>query len=970
MVWFGSHLALAVALAGGAPAPDRAVQDFVVPAGAGLPEALRDVALATGRNLVVSADLVRGRRAPALKGEFTADEAIRRLLEGTGLRVRLVDGAFVIDQPASAVLPGGGRASDIVVTGTRIRGRGPTGSLVTSIGRDDINRSGYATTQQLIQTLPQNFGQGPNEPTGNLSARDNTNNAAAGSAINLRGLGAASTRVLFNSNRLALGGYTGAFTDISLIPSSLVERIEVLPDGASAIYGSDAVAGVVNIIPRTRFEGFETRLRFGTADGDREEYQGSALAGFGWARGRAVLAYEYLRTERLRAADRAYATEDLRPFAGPDQRQPFASPGTIQAGGRFFGIPAGQGGKALTAAQLIPDQINLADQWGLVDLLPRQSRHSAFLLVEQEVSDRLTLFAEGLFAHRRFAKAIYPAENLSPRVVTPLNPFYVDPLGTGEPVAVFYSFQRDLGPELDRGYARSLAGSAGLRLDVGSWQAELRGSASQQRERSDRVNLVNRARLDAALADTDPTTAYNLFGDGPSTNPTTIDRVRGQLSLGYRFSLSSVTLKADGPLLTLPAGEVRLAMGGELRRERFTVPFVFDDTAGLVPDRTPIPGLPPARNIRAGYAELALPVTAPEMDVPLLHRLDISAAVRIEDYSDFGTTTNPRLGARWQPLAGLVLRGTYGTSFRAPGFDNLRSGPGAQAVFSFNLPDPSAPGGRTQTILLRGNKPGLGPETAKTWTLGADLQPAFLRGFRLSATLYDIRYRNRIAAPSDLFSFLAQPAIYAGITTRNPDPAVVAAYFADPAFLNFSGATPASIGAIVDGRTQNLSSVHQRGLDLSAHYEARAIGGDLSLDANATIIDRIDQAITPDAPTVDIVGTIGAPVRSRVRGSVIWARDELTLGGFINRTAGYENNAVAPAQKVASWTTVDLTIGYDFGDRSGLLNRVRVQLAATNVFDRPPPYVQFSNGLFGLGYNPEASDPLGRVVSLQLVKNW
>lgn len=970
MAWLGSHVVLAAALAGGAPAPESAVRNFDVPAGASLPEALRDVALATGRNLVVSADLVRGRRAPALKGEFSADEAIRRLLEGTGLRVRLVDGAFVIDQPAPAVLSDGAKASDIVVTGTRIRGRGPTGSLVTSIGRDDIDRSGYATTQQLIQTLPQNFGQGPNEATGNLSARDNANNAAAGSAINLRGLGAASTLVLFNGNRLALGGYTGAFTDISLIPSSLVERIEVLPDGASAIYGSDAVAGVVNIIPRTRFEGFETRLRFGTADGDREEYQGSALAGFGWARGRAVLAYEYLRTERLRAADRVYATEDLRPFAGPDQRQPFASPGTIQAGDRFFGIPAGQDGRALTAAQLIPDQINLADQWRLVDLLPRQNRHSAFLVVEQEVSDRLTIFAEGLFAHRRFAKAIYPAENLSPRVVTPLNPFYVDPVGTGEPVAVFYSFQRDLGPEMDRGYAQSLAGSAGLRLDVGRWQAELRGSASQQRERSDRVNLVNRARLAGALADTDPATAYNLFGDGPSTNAATIDQVRGQLSLGYRFSLSSLTLKADGPLLTLPAGEARLALGGELRRERFTVPFVFDDTAGLLPDRTPIPGLPPTRHIRAGYGELALPVTAPGMEFPLLHRLDLSAAVRIEDYSDFGTTTNPRLGARWEPLSGLVLRGTYGTSFRAPGFDNLRSGPGAQAVFSFNLPDPSAPGGRTQTILLRGNKPGLGPETAKTWTVGADLQPAFLRGSRLSATLYEIRYRNRIAAPSDLFSFLAQPAVYAGITTRNPDPAVVAAYFADPAFLNFSGATPASIGAIVDGRTQNLSSVHQRGLDLSAHYEARAFGGALSLDANATIIDRIDQAITPDAPTVDIVGTIGAPVRSRVRGSVVWAKDGLTLGGFINRTAGYENNAVTPAQKVASWTTVDLNIGYDFGDQSGPLNQVRVQLAATNVFDRAPPYVQFSNGLFGLGYNPEASDPLGRVVSLQLVKSW
>lgn len=965
-----SSIAVACALVMGAPAHAADQQQYDIKAGQPLGEALRSVALTGGRNFVVSSDLIRGRIAPELKGNFTAESAFERLLSGSGLRARLVGDAYVIvpaDQKDSTDRAEG---SDIVVTGTRIRGAGPTGSIVTTIGRSEIDRSGYGSTPQLIQALPQNFGAAPSDATGNLSARDTPNNSAAGSAVNLRGLGSSSTLVLFNGNRLALGGYTGAFTDISLIPASVIERIEVLPDGASAIYGSDAVAGVVNIIPRTLFDGLETRIRLGTADGDRSEVQAGIAGGLSWSGGQAVLAYEFSYNERLRARDRAFATEDLRPFGGPDQRQPFASPGTILAGGRFFAIPPGQNGRGLLANQLIPDQTNFENQWRFVDLLPEQTRHSVYLSVEQKLSDRLTLFGEGLFAYRRFSRAIYPAENLSPRTVTSTNPFYVDPIGTGDPVQVYYSFQRDLGPEMDRGYAQSLGGTAGLRLDAGPWAVELRGSASQQRERTNRVNYVNRPRLAAALADPNPATAYNLFGDGPSTNPATIDQVRGRLSLGYRFSLLSASLKADGPLLALPAGDLRLAVGGEFRREHFVVPYIFDDTTTLLPDRTPVPGLPPARDIRAAYGELAAPVIAPDMSVPLIHRLDLSLALRVEDYSDFGTTTNPKFGARWEVVPGLSLRGTYGTSFRAPSFDSLRQGPNAHFVFVFALPDPSAPGGRTQTIILRGNKPGIGPETAKTWTVGADLEPGFLPGLRLSATLYDIRYRNRIASPTDLFSFLAQPDIYGGITTRNPSAAEVAAYFADPNFLNFTGASQASIGAIVDGRTQNLSSVHQGGLDLQGHYERPAFGGQLSIDANATIIDRIDQSITAGAPSVDVVGTIGSPVRSRARGSLAWARDGFSIGAFANRTAGYRNNTITPAQKVGSWTTVDFNLGYSFAETSGPFRNLRVQLTATNVFDRDPPYVQYTNGLYGLGYNPENSDPLGRVVAIQLVKKW
>ncbi|AQR75085.1 TonB-dependent receptor plug domain-containing protein [Sphingomonas sp. LM7] len=252
--------------------------------------AITQVALRSGTQIIVADDLVRGRRAPALRGHYSVDAALAALLGGTGLRAVMVGSTLVIrrsDAPDQDAEGG-----DIIVTGTRIRGRGPVGSAVITIDRKAIDQSGYATVQQLVQSIPQNFGGGPNEaaPGGTLSQSASLN-TARGSGVNLRGLGTGSTLVLLNGDRPALGGVTGVFADVSMIPLAAIARIEVVPDGASAIYGSDAVAGVVNVIPRLDFTGAETGFRIGTADGDYQEYGASQLLGTRWAGGRAMIAY-------------------------------------------------------------------------------------------------------------------------------------------------------------------------------------------------------------------------------------------------------------------------------------------------------------------------------------------------------------------------------------------------------------------------------------------------------------------------------------------------------------------------------------------------------------------------------------------------------------------------------------------------------------------------------------------------------
>jgi outer membrane receptor protein involved in Fe transport len=932
--------------------------------------ALRALASQSGQQLVVSTDLVAGMRSPALKGYFSFEEAVATLLRGTGLGAVRVSGVLVVQRVAAAEP---GDQSDVLITGTRIRGKGPVGSELVTIDRRDIEASGYATTQQIAQSIPQNFGGGMNEATasGGTLGQNTGLNITRGSSINLRGLGPSSTLVLLNGERPPLGGFAGAFADLSMIPASAIERIEIVADGASAIYGSDAVAGVVNIIPRLDFTGLEVSGRVGTADGDSQEYQASAIVGHRWSGGRAVLAYEFYDRDRLRAADRPFATDDLRPFGGVDHRTAYADPGTIYAGGTSFAIPKGQNGVGLTAAQLTPGTVNLGDSWTGADILPEQRRHSAFAALSQDLTPNLRFFANGLMTIRTYDQAQRPNFD-APRTVPVTNPFYVDPIGTHQPVAVQYSFQRDLGNETERGIDSAFGGTVGLEATFDPWVIGLNGTYGRDYERDSIVNRVNTARLAIALADTNPATAYNLFGDGPSTNPATIAKIRGFSSDALVNKMWSTTLRADGPLFALPAGNVRLAIGGEYREERYR------DLGGTIDSTTlaPVPYAPTPlngpRRVAAGYAELLVPVFGGSAALPGLHRLDLSAAVRAEHYSDFGSTTNPKFGVSWEPFAGLTLRGSYGRSFRAPSYQDLRQDPGTQLIFSYTIPDPQSASGQSNVIVLRGNDPKLRPERATTWTLGGDYKPPFLPGAHASFTYFNIDYRDRIASPSaQLFNFLVNRDVYAGISEANPSAARVAELYASPIFSNFLGIPEtAPFAAVVDARLQNLSVVKQTGLDMDLGYGFALAGGRADLGAAGTYIFHIRQALTPSAPVTDVVGILGNPVDFKARGHLSWQSDTIGAALFVNYVDGYTNKTNATPQHVDSWTTFDLQLSYRFKTTTGALKGFKVALNTTNLFDRDPPYAAYFIGIFTAGYDPENASPLGRVLSLQLTKAW
>lgn len=938
-----------------------------------LARSVRAVVDQSGATIVAPADLLAGLRAPALRGEFTPEQALHRLIVGTSLRIARVGNALVLQRdPADRghdAAASDAADNEILVTGTRIRGRAPAGAAVTTIDRSDIEQSGYATTQEILQALPQNFGGGPNETTAATARNGADANTSYGSGINLRGLGPSSTLVLLDGERPPMAGIAGIFTDLSMIPVSAIERIEILPDGASALYGSDAVAGVINIIPRTGFQGMATSFRYGFGDGV-DEWQASALAGTRWATGHAMIAYEYYHRSRLAAAERAYVSEDLRRYGLGDYRSAAGVPGTITAGGQRFAIPAGQDGTGLEADALIPGQVNVSDRYAGSDILPRQSRHAVFANFTQEIGANAELHGQMLFGDRRYDVRRPTSRNALTLTVPVTNPFYVDLLGTNQPVQLAYNFLNDIGPESGRGYSQAVGASLGADVKLRSWTVNMGATYGQQRDGLTVYNLVNTARAAVVLADTDPASALNLFGDGSANNPATIDFIRGTLTSGGRYRLWSFQLRGEGPLLALPAGDIRLALGVEHRRERYTSDPGGLDITTLTPSVSTSSAFTGSREVTAAYAELAVPLSDLDGGGLAIGRLDASAALRGERYAGIGDTFNPKFGLSWQPVDPLRLRGSWGTSFRAPSFLDLRQDAGSTSYFAYSLPDPVAADGVTNALILRGNDPDLDPERATSWTAGIDVRPDTSRGFSAALTYFKIVYRDRIVNPSSaLFSFFTNRDVYAPIINESPDQAAVASYYASPYFLPLTPIPASAINAVVDARTQNLASQRLSGLDFDVTYQLPFLEGAAEFGISGSYLIDFRQKLTADAPSITLVDTIGNPPDLRLRG-----RATVTSGGvgaavFANYLDGYTNDSSGTATPVDSWITIDVQLSYETGSNF-VVPGVSLALSVTNLFDRDPPHTVYPLGTTTVGYDVENASPLGRIVALQLSKQW
>jgi len=856
----------------------------------------------SGLTIIVASTLSRGVVSPAIGGVLTADEALRQILTPVGLQADYLDshtvavrasdraqnpvkialnvagsrelmaapdGEAELPQPGSEVgsvaadaedSHGGSVATDrkhleeVLVTGTHIRGEAPVGTSMEIYSSDDIEKSGASTLEDFARTLPTNSASvdAPTLLAGSSNLQGGSQNAYAGSAFNLLGLGPSSTLTLLNGHRLPGAGSQGAFADISLIPLSAIDRIEVLDGGASAIYGSDAVAGVVNIITRKDFEGAETGVRYGgSTDGGADEFGASQLFGHSWSTGNVFLGYNH----------------DL------------------------------QGGLLSSKRSFLP-----ADA-GENSILPKSRRDSILLDANQQLDD-LTKVSLGLAFGNRASSYV---------VTVP------DVIGEDQRLEATQK-------GVTLGIERSLPHA---------WAISLTGDYAQIDQN---LNLSS---------------IYPVFGF--STTQITSD-----VSKTYGASLD-----ASGELFGMPGGSTKLALGAAFRHES------LDSNSAATLDGTPSGDSADfkKRTVSSGYGELLVPIVGSGNAAPLVRKLEFSLAARFDHYSDFGSTTNPKLGVLWVPGDDLALRGSYGRSFRAPTLRELVVFP---YYFTEVVPNPASPTGESD--ILVNASPGnsnLKPERSTAYTAGIDFHPHWLSNFQVSMNYYHIHYTNRVAAPplagpdTDIFF---EPQLQPFISP-SPGEAQVAEYLSQGGSYDGAGLGPGAVTYVFNEQITNLAAQDVSGVQTSIDYSWTGGIGTLSTKLAANKIIRNSYQSSDLTPPTNLLNVVGEPTSWKGHASVGWAKFGLASTVTLNYVNGYVDNYVSPSEDVSKWITVDWVTSYSVPDRvPHLFQGCTISLNARNVFNKAPPYVPFS--VPALPYDATNASAVGRLLSVELRKRW
>lgn len=848
-------------------------------------------------------------------GASSRDEALDRLLKGSGLRFNFEADDLIVVRPAAAtagsgrirvnsnthhldngdqlaqmsearrqtrVAHAGGGASlasldegdfgadaaveEMIVTGTQIRGAAPAGSPVFVVDREEILSSGVSTAQDFIQLLPQNFGGGSNVdaalglPNDVNSAFNGGGAGTIGSSVNLRGLGSGSTLVLLNGRRMAPSSGIGDFVDISLIPASAIERIEILTDGASSIYGADAVAGVVNFILRDDFDGVEAAFRYGTVtEGQKDEYRASISAGTNWNTGNAIFVYEYLNQEDLAADDRSFSQDAPLPN----------------------------------------------------DLLPGQERHSVLASASQEITEDLEVSADFAFSRRESQKDFADAFGR----VFAFNP-------TSENFNV----------------------SAG-----GSWRV-----------------------------------ARNWFLDFSGTYSDVHSEVEQSGDLQSLREIDSTVWTADaiasGSVLSLPGGDLKLAIGSHYRRESFTNFSVTRDALDNDADR----------DIYAFFGEAFIPIIGPNNALPGVERLELNVSGRFEDFSDFGSTANPKVGILWAPFDALRLRGSYSTSFNPPPLGRVGAADLTatalrtsfiNAAFGLTPADPSI--ADVVVLFLSGTADDLEAESSRAFTAGFDFNQQWEQhNFTVTATWFDINFENRLGStpvPGGASFFDAHniafdnPALFPeGTIVFSPSQSDIADLLdsLDEETI-FGGEDPFDAEVINSTLVvRNLARTSVSGFDFDAEYTHDFDTGTLSIGIAGTFLQNFKQQGAISAPLIEQVDTLFNPVDLKLRGHVGFTYNGLAANVFVNYVDDYRIDNTPDAEKIESWTTVDISISYSTQERfdHAILNNTTVRLSVLNLFDEDPPATP-SDPNFGIfGFDPTNASPLNRFAAVELSK--
>lgn len=973
---------------------EETVKAFDVPAGAAV-DTLKQAAQQAGKEIMFPAETVRGVQTAAVKGEFTPLAAFNRMLAGTTLVVvqDQKTGAFAVsrvsDPNVSRAAPATKRdrprnnpqasaadeapvvLEDYAVTGSRLRvnsGEKPAQPVLT-FSALDIERTGAANLGQLFQYIPAvtsyTTGIGTETVTSSIASGLGTGQTQSRTSAQLRGGSQTETLLLIDGKRVpltALRNAGGNGYDLGGIPLSAVERVEVLLDGASAIYGADAINGVINIILKKRYAGTELRFNYdNTFDTDAAVKTVSLTHGFARGKWSGLLTLSASENNVLLLTDR-YLTEsyDRTRYGGiTNQSQPtLYAEGTgslAVASGNLPGtttprvsIPVNYGGGAITVADYVgaPPPVGGVTP-GRQSATSYSKDRGAYFRLGYEFSDRFTVTASARASNREFHdNGVWRrVENVTIPAGFAGNPF-------GVPVRLSKTFY-DLPPIIRGSETTQEEFSVNVNGKLaGDWRYEaginyVQGTSDMAQAILDGAGGLIGAQVAPAAQFTARLNAEIAAGRSPkliydsntqSPNPAGALDIfwvdTSQSVLNDRVRTWTYSAQADGKVFALPAGDIRAVIGTEARQEYVAFP---GSVGGQV-----WPVLP-QRDVLSFYAETRIPVLGAKQRLPLVHQLDLTAAVRTEDYSDFGRATTPRYGIAWRPFESVLLRGSYGEGFLAPQLyrtaqesADFTLTPALVAVLFSGQVDLSR--GNTpitgSIVQLSGGNPNLKPQLSESQTYGVVIDVPKIKGLSLSFDYYENAFTDAFGNISSMMDRqrFAPETIYRG--PKLPT---------DPADW---------LGPITryDGRTINISSARTIGYSYGVRYQRATGWGDFTVNVMGEKMLGREERILPSLPLTASVNKRYVP--TRVTGSLFWMRAAWEAG--ITGVYGGEywtdssNATLYPSRYTDDVTRWDFSAGYDFGRRSGFgvqgdawwrraLHDTKLRVTIINVLDTEPP---------------------------------
>jgi iron complex outermembrane receptor protein len=951
---------------------------FDIPAADSAVDSILQFSAQSGLQVLYDPQVVAPVATRSLQGSYEPDVALSKLLEGTGLKFSEtaghVIGVFRDSTPKPSPVPLGdspgpeGRNLPTV----RIPGwmnpssastqAGVTMRLVTA---DDLAREGLTTIPDWVRTLTQNSGAGANENTRAFS-RDAQTNSAYGSGINLYGIGQRATLILVNGQRLAPSGSAGSFTDVANIPVSAIDHIELYSGGTSILFGADAAGGVVNFVLRGSSSAplagaAITHFSSGSL-AEKDFSQSISRQGDGW---RGNLSLEYYSRHELPAADRRQATSNLTPWGGSNFDTLSSNPATIlDSTGRVLGVPAGQNGTALSPAQLLPHP-NITDLEAGSWVLPHQERLNLVFGATCELPEDSTLSYDALFNRRRIRMLASPVTALLS--VPDSNPFYLNPVaGNRSPLNVLYNLGSDLGPLSERGQVDSGQFGLGLNHPLSeAWNLRAYVGYTYERQHDVEEGLANFAALQQYLDSNDPATAFNPFGDGSNTNPSTIKAILANGWLIDFSSLASVNMEAVGKVPSMTAGPMTLTVGYDYRVQSFDSSISPSlSAANLVPT----PATNRNRTVSAMFLQDSVPLINTDGWDQRPLALDVSAGLRYEHFSDARAGFTPSVGFDFQPMPGLSLHGSGVRFVRPPNLPDFNEAANLSEIIV--LPDPRSETGLTKALAWAGNNSSLRSEMGHSWTLGINLALPSAANWAVQSSYFNIVSSNRIASLPSLPQTVFVDPRYSYLFTRNVTAGMRADVCAHSQFLGAQDqCLESDVGALIDLRLRNAETLRTDGFDISARYGRETPLGAFNANLSATYVLHYKAAETPGSPLIESRNTPHNPTALRLRGLTSLNYHGFSVSPAINFQSSYTDTESIPIRAVSAWMTWDLVLAYEarpldlpFGGQTVL------SLRGYNVFNKQPPFL--NNSVSNIGYDPENGNLLGRRVSLAVDLRW